>query len=307
MASAATERVFSRFIGVDLGGGKGKNTAVALLEVDEAPSEQAGPICRVRYVSRKDAGGRPYHDEQLLAYLEEHAEGALLAVDAPLTRTVCTRCTLPRCLGLEACPDPVIGWFRGPGRQLVTERIRTGAKPPTTPYTQRACEVVLHRRYGILPRETFGQGMGPLTARAHYLCRALEQRFELDRNLIEVYPKATLTRLVGEERAKIYKRSVGTWRTRAEILELLADRLRFDVWREGCLNDDHCFDAVICAYTGFLWAHEGWGLPEEHRQVFEADGWIWFPRPDEGSERVVIDDEEAREVARRSGRGGDEG
>lgn len=286
---------FTRYIGVDLGGGKGKNTAVALVEAD-------GDAARVRYVSRKDPDGLPYHDEQLLAYVRQHGAGALLAIDAPLTRTVCTRCTLPRCLGLEACPDPVVAWFRGPGNQLVSERIRTGAKPPTTPYTQRACEVVLHRRYGILPRETFGQGMGPLTARAHYLCRALEQQFELDRNLIEVYPKATLTQLCGEERARAYKRTAGTWRIRAEILEQLGDRLRFDVWREGCLSDDHCFDAVICAYTGYLWAREGWTLPAEHRAVFETDGWIWFPRPDEGRDSVVIDDEEARSVAGRARR-----
>ncbi len=294
MAGDATARTFRRYIGVDLGGGKGKNTAVALLEAD-------GEGARVRHVSRKAPTGRPYHDEQLLAAIEEHGDGALLAIDAPLTRTVCTRCTLPRCLGLEACEDPVIEWFRGAGRQLVSERIRTGAKPTTTPYTQRACEVVLHRRYGILPRETFGQGMGPLTARAHYLRRALEQRFKLNHNLIEVYPKATLTRLCGEGRAKAYKRSVGTWRTRAEILEELGDRLRFDVWREGCLRDDHCFDAVICAYTGYLWAEEGWALPEEHRQVFEADGWIFFPRPDEGRGDGVIDDEEANAVAQERG------
>ena len=213
----------------------------------------------------------------------------LLAIDAPLTRTVCTRCVLPRCPGLADCVDPVVGWFRGPGRTLVSERIRTGAKPPTTPYTQRACEVVLHRRYGILPRETLGQGMGPLTARAHYLRRALEQRFTVDENLLEVYPKATLTRLVGEERARTYKRSVGTWRVRAEILEVLAPELRFDVWREGCLSDDHCFDAVICAFTGYLWATRGWTLPNAHREIFARDGWIWFPRPDEGDEDLVVD------------------
>ena len=31
-------------------------------------------------------------------------------------------------------------------------------------YVQRAAEVILHRQHGILPRETLGQGMGPLTA-----------------------------------------------------------------------------------------------------------------------------------------------
>ena len=162
---------------------------------------------------------------------------------------------------------------------------RPNGKPPTTPYTQRACEVVLHRVHGILPRETLGQGMGPLTARAHYLRRALEQRFTLNQNLIEVYPKATVHRLFGAEAARRYKREVNTWRTRAEILERLAEHLRFEVWREGCLSNDHCFDAVICAYTAHLWAREGWSIPRDGRDVFARDGWIWVPPArDEGGE-----------------------
>lgn len=277
---------FETFIGVDLGGGKGKNTAVALLVRDEEASQ-----VRVRYVGRKDPAGRPFHDDRLIAFLTDHAERALLAVDAPLTRTVCMRCTLPRCLGLEACPDPVVTWFRDAGARLVSDKIRTGPKPSTTPYTQRACEVLLHRRYGILPRETLGQGMGPLTARAHYLRRALEAHYVLDETLLEVYPKATIHEPFGLERARTYKRTVDTWSARAEILEALSGELRFDIWREGCLQDDHCFDAVICAYTGFLWARDGWQLPEQDREVYARDGWIWFPRPDEGGDGVIDDDD----------------
>jgi predicted RNase H-like nuclease len=266
------KRIFDTFIGVDLGGGKGKNTAVARLERDPD-----GGV-RVVNVGTKTAQGRPYYDEHLVDYIEAHRRGALLAMDAPLLPSVCVRCRLPECEGLTDCADPVVRWFREHGNPLVTGgNGRRGGKPPTTAYTQRACEVILHRRHGIMPRETLGQGMGPLTARAHYLHRALSSHFELNRNLIEVYPKATIWSLLGEEPARRYKREVGTWQTRAKILEALAGELRFDVWREGCLKNDHCFDAVICAYTGFLWASQGWSLPEEHRAVFEKDGWIWFP------------------------------
>jgi predicted nuclease with RNAse H fold len=264
------ERDFATFVGVDLGGGRSRNTAVARL-VNDADG------LRVVHVGTRTPEGQPFYDAVLLEYIRQHGQGALLAVDAPLLPSVCVRCRLDRCLTLEACDDPVVRWFREQGDRLVPTRNRRNGKPATTAYTQRACEVVLHRKHGILPRETLGQGMGPLTARAHYLRRALEGGFELNRNLIEVYPKATIHVLMGAERARGYKREVNTWRIRAEILEELSHTLQFRVWREGCLQNDHCFDAVICAYTGYLWATRGWTLPEEHREVFEQDGWIWFP------------------------------
>ena len=65
------------------------------------------------------------------------------------------------------------------------------------------------------------------------------------------------------------------------MLESLRDRLtlarRSRMARETVLSNDHCFDAVICAFTAYLWAHEGWTIPEEGREVFEVDGWIWAP------------------------------
>jgi predicted RNase H-like nuclease len=267
-----TERDFGTFIGVDLGGGKGKKTAIARLE-------RVDGHARVVYVGTRSPAGRPFYDEALVDYLVEHRDSALLAVDAPLSTSVCMRCRLESCPGISRCVDPVVAWFRETGAHLFSgDGARpSGAKPSTTPYTQRICEVLLHKRYGILPRETLGQGMGPLTARAHYLRRALSRHFVLHQNLIEVYPRATVHALFGLRRARAYKREVDTWTTRAEILEALSGDLLFEVWREGCLQNDHCFDAVLCAYTGFLWSRDRWSLPEKDRPVLEEDGWIWFP------------------------------
>lgn len=269
----AGNRDFSTFFGVDLGGGKGKNTAVARLERD-------GSGVRVDFVGVRNPDGAPFYDpiliETLRGALRPQGASVLVAMDAPLSPSVCLRCRREGCDGLDICLDPTVRWFRERGNELVAGGRRVG-KPPTTAYTQRACEVVLHRKHGILPRETLGQGMGPLTARAHYLRRALGSVFELNRNLIEVYPKATIYALFGQQVARRYKRETRTWQIRASILESLADRLWFNVWREGSLQNDHCFDAVIAAYTGYLWAEEGWTLPEEDREVFEVDGWIWFP------------------------------
>jgi predicted nuclease with RNAse H fold len=291
-------RSFHTFLGVDLGGGKGKNTAVARLE------ERDGTAWVVEVGTSH--GGETWYDDKLIAYLGAHAAGAVLAVDAPLTLTACVRCREAVCPGVSACVDPTIVWFRTAGAELVatalerSERDRIAAvpangkinapppsapsarKPHTTPYTQRATEVVLHRRHGIIPRETLGQGMGPLTARAAHLVRALAGHgYRLHENLLEVYPKATIQVLWGKGVAQKYKRGTDTWETRARVLEKLRGRLEFDarsgLAREDVLRNDHCFDAVVCAYTGALWAREGWTLPAQHRDVFAVDGWIWVP------------------------------
>lgn len=256
---------------MDLGGGKGRNTAVAVLQPE-------GAAVRVVFLSTRSPEQEPFYDSPLLRFIRHNQDGALLAMDAPLVPTVCVRCNNDTCPTLEECQERVVRWFRDKGDAMVRASTwRGGRKPPTTPYTQRACEVVLHRRHGILPRETLGQGMGPLTARAHYLHRALGDHFSLNENLIEVYPKATLHQLFGADAARHYKRGVDPWTIRAEMLETLADSLRFEVWKQVCLDNDHCFDAVIAAYTAYLWAKEGWQMPEEDRDVFEQDGWIYIP------------------------------
>jgi predicted nuclease with RNAse H fold len=254
---------FSTFIGVDLGGGKGKNTAVAHLELT------GGGVEVKDYGTGKDA---PWYDERLIAYLREHPT-ALVAIDAPLTLPSCVRCVLPSCPTVETCEVPVVGWFRGRenGARLA------GKKPKYTPYTQRAAEVLLHEEHRILPRETLGQGMGPLTARTAYLTKALTETHRLNVNLIEVYPKATLTQLFAARTADRYKRSGDSPQTRLEILNALPD-LRFapGAWREHGLANDHKFDAIICAYTAYLWTQGACVEPAE--DVVRDDGWIWFPK-----------------------------
>lgn len=262
------------FIGVDLGGGKGKNTAVAVLQRD-------GAAVRASFVGLRHRGGQPFYDELLLELLLEHPERAVVALDAPLTLPACLRCRREQCPGREQCVDVAVLALRQGGAEARPRGSRPSrgqvGKPAATPYTQRVCELLLARKLGIVPRETLGQGTGPLTARAHHLRRALAPHFVLHVNLLEVCPKATLQVLFGARRAERYKRHVDTWRVRAEMLEGLADRLRFEVWREGVLSNDHCFDALVAAFTAYLWAVEGWEIPAEHRALAEEDGWIWWP------------------------------
>ncbi|MBI5477342.1 MAG: DUF429 domain-containing protein [Deltaproteobacteria bacterium] len=268
-------RPFTTFLGVDLGGGKGKNTAVARL------AWRDGQLLVEETLQKLN--GKPLYDEPLCSYLRTHADGAVCAIDAPLTLPACVRCPRPACPGQAACDDTTVAWFRRVGNGLVAGEARPNGKPRTTPYTQRAAEVVLHRRHGILPRETLGQGMGPLTARARYLVQTLRPTFRQGENLIEVYPKATIQQLFGARMARGYKRQTAAHRVRLGIIERLADeaRLRFARrprnWPEFCDQSDHLFDALVCAYTAYLWTRDGWTLPEADREVFGEDGWIWFP------------------------------
>jgi predicted nuclease with RNAse H fold len=261
---------FERFLGVDLGGGKGKKTAVAVLE------RQDTGVAVVALLPR--SGDPPLYDNGLIEELRSRSAGALLCVDAPLTLPPCLRCEEEVCPGQDRCVDPaVVEMRRLGGSAHATSRDHRRGKPAVTPYTQRVTEVYLRERRAVLPRETLGQGMGPLTARASYLLRALADRFRLSENAIEVYPKATLTLL---ELVEPYKKQSDA---RLRMLDRMPG-LTFapGVWREECVQSDHAFDAIVCAYTGFLYARDGWELPTGCAVDSARDGWIWVP-PETGA------------------------
>jgi hypothetical protein len=97
----------------------------------------------------------------------------------------------------------------------------------------------------------------------------------LNDSLIEVFPRATLELLGFRDR---YKKRVDK---RIEILARLRD-LSFapGVWREECRQSDHVFDAVICAYTGYLRSRDAWTVSPEVASLFPTVGWIWVPPGD---------------------------
>lgn len=267
-------RNFVHVLGIDLGGGKGKKTALATLRVD-------GPAATVVDIAPRN-GALPFYDAALVETIRQYGDETLLCIDAPLTLPPCLRCTVTLCPGQPACVDPSVVEMRALAAEGEPARGRDSrrGKPPITPYTQRATEVHLAHRLGILAREGLGQGTGPLAARAAHLVRALADRFRLNENLIEAYPKATLSML---GLATPFKKHLRERETRARILEALSGELRFGpgVWRERCIQSDHLFEAVICAFTGFLWARDGWILPPAAEPRDEEarlrDGWIWTP------------------------------
>jgi len=282
------QRKFNHVLGIDLGGGKGKKTALATLRVD-------GHTATVVDIAPR-TGAAPFYDPTLLETIRAYGDETLLCIDAPLTLPPCLRCEVPVCPGQTACVDSSVVEMRAlaaeaaearDGVQSTNDRFglrssrdtRRG-KPSVTPYTQRPTEIYLAASVGIAAREGLGQGTGPLAARAAHLVRALADRFTINQNLIEVYPKATLVALgLGAP----FKKHLRERETRAGVLESLSGELRFGpgVWRERCVQSDHLFEAVICAFTGFLWARDGWSLPVYTTARDESarlrDGWIWTP------------------------------
>lgn len=277
------QRAFSRFVGVDLGGGRGKTTAVAEIRI------ASGGGAEVIEVATR-SGQKPWTDDTLIHRLAVPDPERVIAIDAPLTTTACGRCERPVCPGSEACEDPAVVWLRTTGRALVqkmaAETVGAGSRPVPqhaaqarlAPYAHRATDVVMTYQRGLLPLSSLGAANSQITARAGQLRRRLRGAgYQLHGNLLEVSPTATIAALFGPRIARGYKRDADPWVTRATILERFTD-LAFApqsrMAREDVLRNDHCFDAVISAYTAYLWAREGWQLPDG---VFAEDGWVFSP------------------------------
>ena len=264
------KRSFINIVGVDLGGGKSKNTAVVTLRVDAHAGVTVTDMA-------PRPGAEPLYDATLIERLRGFGDGTLVCIDAPLTLPPCLRCRVPVCPGQETCVDPaVLDMRRMVSEFSVSGRDARRGKPSVTPYTQRPTEVHLLCARGLSSREAMGQGTGPLAARAAHVTRALGDRFRLNENLIEVSPRATLGVLGFGQR---FKKHLFEREERARILDEIGEDLRFGpgVWRELCVQSDHLFEAVICAYTGFLWARDGWTDSARRPAGRDEEGWIWVP------------------------------
>lgn len=298
---------YTTFIGIDLGGARGKTTAVARLSVSDT---DARPVAVEEVTTRRreaNGGEHPWCDDVLLAYLSTLDPGSCaIAVNAPLTMPACVRCQLAVCPGQDVCEVDSVVWLRSEGAEMVAQafledRDRIAAIPMTTsfaersamrraprtrsriaPYTHRVCEVRMHHERGLLPRGHLGMSTSPIAARASHLRRVLAGRgFSFNDNLIEVSPRATVHALFGERQARGYKRDADPWETRAAIVEALDD-MRFAptsrLSKEEVLRNDHCFEALLSAYTGYLRERDGWTLPDDaDPDMLAADGWIWAP------------------------------
>jgi len=293
MTSISVNRDHSTILGIDLGGARGKTTAVAEVVRDGAGNAE------VRSVRTRAAGGAPWTDEALLDRIDAVGDSSLIAINAPLTSPACQRCTLAVCPGVSVCDVPSVRWLRTSAQTMGRERIgeqvmatttafvstpiptRGDSKPRLLPYAHRGTEAYLHFERGVLPRDTMGRANGQIGARGNHLRRRLAQKgVLLNQRVLEVSPRATIHVLLGETLARRYKRDADPWETRAAIVEALAGDLRFArtscFSREEVLRNDHCFDALLSAYTGYLWLRDKWERPSGTDDLVD-DGWIWAP------------------------------
>ena len=206
-------RPYTTFVGIDLGGSRGKSTAVARLRTDARNGDRQ--TAWVDEVSTRHPGGEPWCDGVLVDYLAGLGPGVAVAIDAPLTVPACLRCQAPSCPGYRACEVPATMWLRTVGeelqaRSMMDDRDRVVAVPSSRssgsmpghassgggnaggggggsaggngapvfkqrlkPYTHRCTEVLLHYTRDLVPRENLSQGVGPVSARAAHLRRVL--------------------------------------------------------------------------------------------------------------------------------------
>jgi hypothetical protein len=284
------ERRFTTFVGIDLGGSRGKTTAIA-----ELTKTQDGVAVKAAWTRAAGSRSTPWLDAALWEYLSGLGEGAVIAVNAPLTQPACARCTRPVCPGVEDCMEPAVVWLRTDGERLVAGEAASeetangttitaeprGKRPrlKLLPYNHRATEVVLAYQRGLVPTTSLGNAVGPVAARANQLRRRLAGcGYVLNENLLEVSPPATLTALLGRRRASATRRDADAWAARATVLEGWSD-LSFAATsrfaREDALRNVHAFDALVAGYTAHLWNRDGWELPAGG--AFDDDGWIWVP------------------------------
>ncbi len=89
------------YVGIDLGGARGKSTALARLA-------RSGDGVVALEVSTRDPSGATWQDGPLHDYLAALPAGSAIAVGAPLTAPACVRCRVEVCPGVNACVDPAV-------------------------------------------------------------------------------------------------------------------------------------------------------------------------------------------------------
>ncbi len=270
----AHESRLNRFLGLSLSGGKSDKACIAIVEY--YPEHKKVFLARLfdRIKSDVPLASADLKIFEVLEQYEGQAES--LAMDVPLTLPKCISCQL-KCPGYEVCTEPEIKWFRS-----FFEKINLKKRPKRsfTPYTQRCVETYLGAELEekLEIHHALGSNLAPLTARALYLGRRLKIK------KIEVIPKLSIWRMgqklrVNKSQLRSSKHSVSGEEARRVFLSALTERESIFIYHQDfkmMVENNHAFEAFICAYTGFL-SHRG--CTESRPAHFpKNEAWVEFPK-----------------------------
>lgn len=263
-----------KFVGLTLGGGKGRKTCLSVLEyfVKEKKlflSELHEGIEESLKVSS---------DTEIIQLLEGLGPSVhSIGMDAPLVLPKCMRCRLP-CPGHEKCEEPEIRWMWRHHKGLAPKK-----RPNKifTPYTERCFEQYVNSEIApeLLCDHAFGSNRAPLASRAMYLKRRIPHG-----KVLEILPRLSVWRLgqnMGLKKNQLvqYKQLTKGPAIRQRFLDQWSDEgLSFIYHRDFKLmvKDSFAFDSFICAYTAFLNYR---GLCETRPKTFpKSEAWISFPK-----------------------------
>ena len=217
--------------------------------------------------------------------------GAKTGPTAQMVRTVAAWVTdalpaapAPAILALDAplgWPAPLLAGLAGhrPG-------VRLPAPEAPDRLWRRATDVHVHETIGKLPLEVGADRIARAAWAGLEILHAVRATTGEpwpvpvepgSRCALEVYPAATLRRLLGRAPGR-YKGTATE--ARAALLDALADHVTVAPHaREVALAVDHAFDAVMCVIAG-AWAAAGHTepVPPGLREMAAVEGWIHLPR-----------------------------
>lgn len=262
-----------RFIGVSLSGGKADKACVAVVEY----------FPKFKKIFLSNMFERIKSEDVISADLKIHEiiesyKGKIESVawDVPWVRPFCNRCDLP-CPGYENCQIEHIQWMR---KHNQDEQKKKKPKKLFTPYTERPIEMYLKTQIeepmNIGP--ALGANLAPLLARAAFI----ERRLSVPS--IEVYPKLSIWRMgralnIGKTHLRYHRHSTSGNESRRIIIQQLSlNKLAFLYEQDQRLmiENNHAFEAFICALTGYLKAS---GQTEPRPADFPSnETWIEFPK-----------------------------
>jgi len=243
------------YVGIDLGGRKGKTTMISCL----SSSKGRAIVDEIHQV--------PSNNDDYIVNFLKRGEVQIVAIDSPLQFPICARCALKDCPGVARCEVPI-----------TKEIVKMGGNP----YTQRLAEIYLQKFEEIKPIQTMA--LGQIVSRAIHLLRRLKTEGFPLKKIIETYPKASLlclSRVEGlnsedfKKGVRNYKRKGEGARWRRLLMGYLQPRIDFSKFERDCAASHDKFDAVIAGFTAYLFDK---GLTiEVPNEMFKQDGWIYLP------------------------------